>query len=426
MNSPSQSTTASPSIATPKGPPMRSWLTVLGCFLGLSFGQTAMVMLTLGVFMRPLGAEYGWNRGQIALALSIMAITLIFTTPALGRMIDRVGVRRILLPSTAALGVVMCGMYFFSGGLSHFYMMFVLMAIVGTAANNVSYIRVLSAWFIRLRGLVIGLASTGVAAGSAVSVAVAQGLITAYDWRTAYLGLGLIVLFIGLPLVALLVRNDPKDVGLTAYGEEEAMQSKQEPFGVTRTEAIRMRAFWQLIFIAAFMSLALHGIQVHFVPFLLDKGISPAVATGIFWTLMSVGAVVGRVGSGMLFDRYFAPYVATVVFMLPVLSLLLVTNSTSMSALYVMAFFFGIGLGAESDVIGYMVSRYFGMKSIGELYGYLFAAFMAGTASGPALYGLIQARTGSYDSVLILSMVLLAAVCIACATLPKFQDRLNV
>lgn len=402
---------------------LRGWVTVAVAFVGMAFGQTAIAFLTLGVFMRPLGQEFGWNRGQVAMALSVGALVLLFSTPIVGRLIDRIGVRKVLLPSMLGLGLSLCAMYFFSGTLIHFYGMFVMIGIVGTAANNVSYIRVLSAWFIKRRGLVIGIASAGTAAGQAISVAVAQNLITQYDWRVAYLGLGMLVLVIGFPIVALFLRNEPGDVGQQAFGAEDADLKNGAPvFSVARAQALRMPVFWSLIFIAFFMAVALHGVQIHFVPLLMDAGVSAGQATAVFIGLMSAGAIVGRIGTGILFDHFFAPRVAIVAFMLPLASLLLVSSGVGHWAYYPMAFFFGIGLGSESDVLGYFTSRYFGLKSMGELYGYIFGAFMAGSATGPALYGLVQARTGNYDAILIASMVMLIMVCVVCATLPRFKD----
>lgn len=402
---------------------LRAWVTVAVAFIGMAFGQTAMAFLTLGVFMRPLGQEFGWNRGEVAMALSVGALVLLFSTPVVGRLIDRIGVRKVLLPSMLGLGLALCAMYFFSGTLIHFYGMFVVIGIVGTAANNVSYIRVLSAWFIKRRGFVIGIASAGVAAGQAVSVAVAQNLITQYDWRVAYMGLGLLVLVVGFPIVALLLRDEPRDVGQEPFGAEEAgLRSGAPAFSVSRSDALRMPVFWLLIFIAFFMAMSLHGVQIHFVPLLMDSGISAGQATAVFISLMSAGAIIGRIGTGILFDHFFAPRVAMIAFMLPLASLLLVSSDVGQWAFYPMAFFFGIGLGSESDVLGYFTSRYFGLKSMGELYGYIFGAFMAGTASGPAIYGLVQARTGNYDAILIASMVMLVMVCAVCAMLPRFKD----
>lgn len=134
-----RSTAALPAVTS------RHWLTAGLAFIGLAFGYTSMAFLTLGVFMRPLGQEFGWNRGEVASALSIGAIILIFTTPIAGRLIDRIGVRKVLLPSMAAMGFALMGMYFISGNLLGFYAMFAVGAVVSTAANNVSYIRLLSA-----------------------------------------------------------------------------------------------------------------------------------------------------------------------------------------------------------------------------------------------------------------------------------------
>lgn len=166
----------------------------------------------------------------------------------------------------------------------------------------------------------------------------------------------------------------------------------------------------------------MNGAQIHFVPMLIDKGIPPAHAAGAFVMLMSVGIVVGRLGTGLLFDRFFAPRVAMVAFALPVIALFLAMHETNLSTFYVVAILLGLGLGSESDILGYLTSRYFGLKSMGELYGYIFGAFMAGSAAGPAVYGFVQSATGSYDYVIGGSAAVLVAMILVFALMPRFKD----
>jgi len=404
----------------------RGWWMVAISFLGLAFGQTSLAFLTLGVFMKPFNQEFGWTRGQVAMALSVGAFVLLFATPFVGRIIDRVGAKKILLPSMAALGVALCSMYFLTDSLVRFYFMFAVVGVVGAAANNVSYVRILSAWFVRHRGLSIGIASSGVAAGQSFGITLAQHFITDQGWRMAYVALGASVLFVGLPIVALFIKNDPKDMGLEPCGADDAAGEKISlSYYVSKAEALRMPVFWALIFLAFFMATALHGIQIHFVPLLLDAGLSPGQVTGLLVSVLSVGAIVGRVGTGFLFDRFFAPYVAIGVFGLPIIGLFLVLSHVGLPGLCVGAFFFGIGLGSESDVLGYFTSRYFGLKSMAELYGYIFGAFMAGSSAGPALYGIVQGNTGNYDATLFASIGMLLFVCVVCAFLPRFKDKNN-
>lgn len=406
----------------------RAWWMAAVSFVGLAFGQTAMAFLTLGVFMKPLNQEFGWSRGQVAIALSIGAMVLLFTTPVAGRLIDRHGPRKVMLPSMAGLGVLLCSMYFLTNSLTHFYVMFAVIGVVGTAANNVSYVRVLTAWFARSRGLAIGIASSGVAAGQSIGIAIAQTVTTEYGWRLAYAAIGVSVLLVGLPIVALFLRDQPSDLGLEPMGVKDGQGAGTRSgvalpsFGIDKSAALRMPVFWGLVFIAFFMATALHGIQIHFVPLLLDAGISPGLAAGVFVSLLSIGAIVGRIVTGFLFDRFFAPRVAMVAFALPMLGLLLVLNGAGGWALFAGAVFFGIGLGSESDVLGYFTSRYFGLKAMGEIYGYIFGAFMAGSAAGPALYGIVQAKTGNYDAPLIASAAMLLSVCVVCALMPRFKD----
>ncbi|WP_269758612.1 MFS transporter [Variovorax sp. E3] len=418
----------SPARATPANHLLHpSWRMAAIAFIGMAFGQTSMTFLTFGTFMKPLGEEFGWSRGQAAVALSIISVVLLIFTPFAGRLIDRLGARRVLLPSMAGLGLVLCTMYFLTDSLAHFYLMFAILGIVGVAANNVSYVRVLTAWFTTRRGLAIGIASAGTAAGQSIGIGLAQYLIGDYGWRIAYVGLGLAVLLVGLPIVALFLRDLPKNVGLTPYAKPTHGGAVIDAgFSIERKDALRMPVFWALLAISFLMASALHGIQIHFVPMLLDAGINPGQVAGVIVSLLTFGAVIGRIVTGMLFDRFFAPRVAMFVFMLPLIGLFFVLENVGLWGLYAGALFFGIGLGSESDVLGYFTSRYFGLKSMGELYGLVFGAFMGGTALGPVLYGVMQSHYGNYRVALFCSIGMLAAVCLLCAMLPRFKDQQRV
>ena len=398
------------------------WVMVGASFVGLAMGQSAIAFLTLGVFIKPLGDDFGWGRGDVTLALSMGAIILAFATPFAGRLIDRYGARRILLPSMFLYGLILASLYFLTPSLAHFYGVFLAIGIIGTGANNVSYIRILSAWFIERRGLALGIASAGVAGGHAGGAYLAQVLIDLYDWRMAYLGLGAMIVLVGLPIVATVIRNAPEDVGLKALGaaEEETPKDSAANLGFSRSQALRMPVFWGMVASAFLMSSAFHGFQIHFIPLQTDMGIDPLMAAGPVTLVASLAGLCGRIGAGYLFDRFFAPHVTIVIFLLPVLGFGIFLGSPTLAGAFIIAVATGVGAGAESDVLGYMTSRYFGMKAIAELYSYVFAGFMLGTALGPTLYGYAYDVFGTYDSSMVLSMVFLLIICGLMTVFPRF------
>ena len=141
------------------------------------------------------------------------------------------------------------------------------------------------------------------------------------------------------------------------------------------------------------------AIIIHLVPLLTDRGVS-AQSAALVMSLGAVGGMLGRVGGGYLLDRFFAPYVAVCFFCGSALGIFLLWSGAVGGLAFVAAFLGGLGVGAEFDIIAYMVSRYFGLRAFGEIYGYVFAAFTLGGVIGPPLMGIGFDSTGSYSPVL--------------------------
>jgi MFS family permease len=403
----------------PTGGIYYGWWIVAASFVGLSLCQTPIAFLTLGIFMKPLADAFGWGRGPISLALSFCALTLAFVTPVVGKLIDRFGVRRVMIPSMTGFGLLMASLYWLTDFLAHFYAVYFLLGIVGAGANNVSYMRVISAWFSRNRGLALGIASAGVAFGQAAASIVAQQLIDISGWRGAYLGLGALVLVIGVPIVSLVIRDRPPETGQNPELADVSRTAGQAA-GMSTREALSTPMLWAIVAIAFLIAVSLHGIQIHLVPLLTDRGVSADFAAGGFTILAAVSIIFGRVGVGFLFDRFFAPRVSILAFAFPAFAMIALLLSNSALAALSFACMMGLGMGAESDVLGYLTGRYFGLRCFGQIYGYVFGAFMIGTAIGPYLYGATYDWTHSYSIAISLSVLLIGVMCMILACLPRF------
>jgi len=163
----------------------------------------------------------------------------------------------------------------------------------------------------------------------------------------------------------------------------------------------------------------INGIVGHLVPLLTDRGLEVRQATA---TLSAVGlsTIAGRLMSGYLLDRFFAPYVTAVLFLLPLVGVSILAAGAGGSAPLLAAITLGFGLGAEVDVIGFMVSRYFGLRAYGEIYGCLFAIFTVGTGLGPVLMGLSFDATRSYNGALTVFGVALICASIVVSRLGRY------
>ena len=164
-------------------------------------------------------------------------------------------------------------------------------------------------------------------------------------------------------------------------------------------EAWHTGAFWLMLGAFFLISVSFHGYIVHLVPLLTDRGTS-AQSAALVVSLGATGAVLGRVVGGYLLDHFFAPYVAIGFFCGFALGIFLLWSGASGGLVFVAAVLVGLGLGAEFDVMAYMVSRYFGLREFGEIYSYAFAAFTLGAVIGPLLMGVSFDSTGSYGPAL--------------------------
>jgi MFS family permease len=208
------------------------------------------------------------------------------------------------------------------------------------------------------------------------------------------------MLVVAFPSVALWIREP-----LPGEGERRPAPVAGILPGFTAREAIRTVRFWLMAVAFYLVALALLGFSGHIVPLLTDRGLSPAAATAVFG-LLGLSTLTGRVTTGFLVDRVFAPYVAAAFWFAAMIGFaLLITGSGVMPAAGVVLV--GLGLGAEVDMLAFMNSRYFGQRAFGQLYGYFFMCFSLGGATGRALDGILFDRAGSYAPVLVVAAVAL-------------------
>jgi len=188
----------------------------------------------------------------------------------------------------------------------------------------------------------------------------------------------------------------PTPTGDTGHGTVEPRRTH----GLTVREALRARTFWLLAISFFIVAAACGGTVAHLVPFLIDRGITPTAATGVLTTI-GIALIGGRLLAGYLLDRIFAPYIAVAFFLAPVIGIALLLAASQPIPAVIGTVLVGIGLGAEVDLIAFLLSRYLGMRSFGEIYGYLFGVFMLGTGLGPFAMGVSFDYTGSYELIFV-------------------------
>jgi sugar phosphate permease len=400
------------------------WWIVLVSMLGISTGMAPFVFASLGLFMLPLQQEFGWDRAQISAIVPIMIVSFMFTQPLVGRLIDRVGTRKVLIPSHIAFGLGLAAIPLFVSELMHLALIFLFLGTCGVAANTMPYLRTVSAWFDRKRGLAIGIAVSGIGLGYAYVPLLVQSAITAGGWRFAYGVLSAIVLFITVPMLFLLLKESPSDMGLmpdNADNNRSPVTAAVVPAGMSSSMVIRRREFWLLSLIFLCIAFVLHGILLHMVPLLRDKGISPGSAAAIA-SFTGVTTFVSRIVIGYLIDYFFAPRLALIFFALSSLGFFLFATTSLLPLMYLAAFMIGLSLGAEIDLLAYLCGKYFGLGSFGEIYALLFIGVLAGSAIGPVAFGYSFDAMGSYTAILTLSVIINMVALLGTAMLGPYPE----
>jgi predicted MFS family arabinose efflux permease len=310
--------------------------------------------------------------------------------------LDRWGVRAVLLPVVVLCAASVALIALAPPSIVVFMLLFAITGVLGAGQGPLGYAKCVAAWFDDRRGLALGITMSGIGLGAALVPQYTQFLIGNFGWRAAYLGLGLLTLIVALPAVFLFIREPA--TARTATGGERG----PSPVGHDRLpdlevwEALGGRQFWLIACALLLVSTVTQGLVVHTVPLLTDKGYSPEAAAALM-IAVGLSTMAGRLTSGYLVDRIFAPLVAAFFFLLPCLGIYLLDSTVAPVAGIISL---GLASGTEIDMIGFLTSRYFGMKRFGQLYGYLFAFFVIGSAIGPAMMGLSFERLHSYQPAL--------------------------
>jgi MFS family permease len=366
--------------------PVSGWLVVLAAFFGVMAGFGSLVVFTFSVFLKPIGAEFGWSREAVSSAFGFAAVSVAVASPKLGQLLDRNGPRRIIIPCYLVYGLALCSLALLTSHIGQFYATFVIIGLVGNATTQMGYSRAVSTWFDTRRGLALALVMSGTGVGSILLPAVSQWLIDAQGWRTAYLTLGGLSLICGIPLTMLFVREQP-----TVRSSRPAAGAT----GATTAQGLRSRAFWTLIVVLFLNSISVNGAVTHLSALLTDRGISGREAA-LALSVLGAASLSGRLLTGLLLDRFFGPRVSFVLLIGVAAGIQLLSSAHTPAIAIVAAALIGLGLGGEADITPYLLTRYFGLRSFSTLYGFTWTAYAIAGAIGPVVMGRAFDLTGSY------------------------------
>ncbi|MEX2279941.1 MAG: MFS transporter [Acidimicrobiia bacterium] len=377
-----------------------SWVVLVAGTIAVGMtipGQTVGV----SVFLDFIIDDLGLGRSTVSAVYTAGTLVGSLSLPYIGRAIDRHGPRRavLLIGSAFALACVFMG---FVGSVLTLFVGFALIRALGQGALGLVSMHTINLWFVRRRGLAIGLAGVGMALATSVMPAVINSLIATFGWRTAYALLGLAVAVVVLPVGGGLFRFAPERYGREPDGKKfegaESVSATERNF--TLAQARRTITFW-LFASGAFLTAMLGtGLVFHHFSIMDNNGLSRELAATVFISFGIVQAIANLL-TGWLLDRVPPRFLLAVAQAAMVTVMILATSVSAGPSLLVYGVVFGIMQGMSGAISLTVYPHYFGRTHQGAIKGMVSTIMVAGTAAGPLLLAVGFDMSGSYRPVLL-------------------------
>jgi MFS family permease len=378
------------------------------CLLGQLFGSSMLLIGPLSMMMEPMTKEFGWNRFQFGWAPSAFMWAGALASPLLGRLIDRRGVRPVVLSGTGLLGLLSLALAHQTASLWFFYLLYSLVGVFGSMA--IGYGKIIGLLFIQHRGKAMAIITAFSSVIASIFPQISLQLLRVFGWRGIFTGYGILILVTGVLLYFLLEEpagSSASVMPLRSAAEKDALQpafvpSKME--GMTVTEALRGRTLWIMIGSAVAGGILGAGWSYHSWAFQESRGFDPQVVANA----MSVSLLIAQTATllgGWLLDKVQTATIKAPFILISALSIYLQSivwvNYGGAPLLFVAVTLGTMSMNAQMPMLSYFYTRFFGMKAYGEIAGINMAVLsLVGGFSAP-LVGNLYDRTGSYDLALV-------------------------
>ncbi len=380
-----------------------SWTLVLAASIGFSF--FSVLLAAVGLFMGPLGDEFGWSKTTLSAGPSIATITTALLGPFLGMLVDRYGTRRFVLPGLIMMIAAISAFSLITGVAWQWYLAWFVFGFVSVTIKSTAWTAAVVGVFSRSRGLALGLVLAGTAVSSIIVPPLGNWLIEQFGWRLAfvYLAVGWGGVTFLLCLLFFFDIHDKKHESAEAAAAHAASEARLP--GLTRREGLMDTALWRLAISNFIVMLLTMGLSIHLFPILTEAGISRASAAWLL-SLSGIAGIVGKLATGLMLDKFRPNWIGGLTLGACALAFALLIDGIRSPAMIVAAMVVnGYAFGTKTQITGYMTANYAGMKSFGFLYGIMSALMALASGLGPFLVGRIYDTMGGYEPFLVLGTI---------------------
>jgi MFS family permease len=379
----------------------------------MGIAGSALFGFSSGVFMQQVTTEFGWSRAQFSSAFTVQMIAGLVIAPFFGRLVDRVGPRRVAITGIFMFIAGLSALGLANGSPVQWWLLGLVQAVCTALVSPPVWLSAVVPRFTRSRGLALAVGLAGIGVGAAFWPLVAAYFIETLGWRGAYPAMVLSWAIIVLPL-ALLFLKDPPRVAAIPKKPEASVETADY------RRALISRSFVCIALAGGLFSTISFGTMVHLVPIMEAAGLGLTEAASLAG-LMGLCTIAGRLGTGFLLDRLPTRPLGTAVFLLPIaVALLLWWGQGAWLPTVAAVVILGLAAGAELDILVFTVSRRFSTSIFASVYASVSAVLSIFASMGPLLGGRLFDIYGSYDIYLLLlvPMSLIATVLIWIALAP--------
>ena len=373
-----------------------TFLTLMGAF-GLN--------LTAGQFFAPLNDTYGWNLTVLSLAVSLNMITWGIFQPVMGKLIDRFGPKSIIASSAALMGIA----FILSATITQLWQFFLYYGILtaigfsgcGSMANSV----LVSRWYVKKRANMLSRSSMGMNIGQLILLPLTGFLIASSGFRTAFIVLGLIMLVIVVPIVLIVVKNNPKDVHQMPDGDSTSLFTATK--SASLAEALRSREFWIATLGFATCGFTLYLVAMHLPNFAVDLGGGKSLG-GQLLGIAALASAFSMWITGQLTRVMGKKNLLVILYIVRLLAFIWLAVSPGIWQLYVFAVVYGISSMPIIPLVTGVIGDKFGKNAMGSILGFSWFIHQVFAALGVFLGGYFRSLTGDYASAFWMGAALLA------------------